>query len=82
MPGETTDPHHAEIEARLEMVVARTSQTLNDADRALIRKQIARALELREGLRAVALENHDEPEHGFDPAAMHLHVRAASQDQR
>jgi hypothetical protein len=80
MPPKSAEPNCAEIEARLQMVIARTAQTLSDADRAMIRKQIARALDLRAGLRAVALENHDEPEHGFDPAALQL--QALGRDRR
>jgi hypothetical protein len=70
MPHGSAEPQRAEIEARLQMAVARTAQNLSDTDLSMIRKQIARSLELRAGLRSVVLENHDEPEHGFDPAVM------------
>ena len=73
MPHGHAEPQRAEIEARVQMAVARTAQDLSDSDLSMIRKQIARSLELRAGLRSVDLENYDEPEHGFDPAVMHTH---------
>lgn len=74
MPHEPTVPDIPEINQRLKVAMARTSQLLSDADMDAVRKNIARSLDLRRQLRAVALENHDEPEHGFDPRARRLPV--------
>lgn len=69
MPRDATRRENAEIDARLQVAISRTSQILSEEETHLVRKNIAKSLDLRRQLRAVNLENHDEPEYGFDPGA-------------
>lgn len=60
--------HEREIEARLDMAVARTEQKLDDGAIQEIRRGIGHLLTLREAMRRVPLTNADEPPPAFDPA--------------
>lgn len=59
--------HDAEIEARLNVVVARAHRPLTGDEIALVRKRIERDLKQREEMRALPLANGDAPDSGFNP---------------
>lgn len=59
--------HEAEIEARLNVVVARAHRLLTGDEIALVRKRIERDLMQREEMRALSLANGDAPDSGFNP---------------
>lgn len=56
-----------EIDARLAVVLARFGDRLDDAGRAAIRSRIAEQREQAAELRAVKLQNGDEPDSVFAP---------------
>lgn len=66
---ESESAGEAEVEARLRAASARTRQDLSEEDLATLRQKIGQYVKQRQAMRAVPLHNHDEPEHGFDPAA-------------
>jgi hypothetical protein len=53
--------------ARFQLALARSHRRLKDDEIAIVRERIARSLKLRQQLRAVPLDNSDEPVPGFDP---------------
>jgi hypothetical protein len=59
----------AELEARLNFARARSRRPLDDDEEAVVRARIKKALEYRQYLRSVPLENHDEPDLGFPVGA-------------
>lgn len=58
----------AEQEARLMLSLSRSPRPLSDAERAVVEEQVAQLLEERNGLRAVRLDNGDQPTPWLDPA--------------
>ena len=60
----------ANLDARLALSLLRVPRRLPDEEQQLVRQRIMRFLDLRQALRAVPLENGDEPAFTFDPAAV------------
>ncbi len=60
--------HDAEIEARLNLALARAHRPLTSDERALVRERIERDVENREEMRTLLLANGDAPDSGFNPA--------------
>ena len=61
--------HHAELAARLQLVVARAHRPLTEEELEMVRTRIERDLEHRDQMRTTPLNNGDAPDPPFSPRA-------------
>jgi hypothetical protein len=65
--GDAPDPHEAEVEALFALVRARYGERVTPAELAELRAIVAGSLERARALRAIRLDNGDEPAQPFRP---------------
>lgn len=63
-----TFSEEVEREARMALSLSRSPRSLSEAERAVVKEQVAQLIEERDGLREVRLENGDQPTPWLDPA--------------